>query len=456
MQVRKTPVAYTVGPPGALSAIFHLEAPARARAFADEQRVVAGDEGRRVRTRNARPAPRWRGSATVGLTMWLPYLRPNTCPLSSRRGRDSAHSTPAWASPPSVVTRPRVAARSPISGAPLAATKGGRETVVQSPRALRLRRLPCRPARVASDVAPLTNRPGRTLKFGVMPGISLPSHLPITRAFAVLTLLLVLRSSAEPQAPLQPDIRIYKRIGTTTLKAYIFMPGGPVNATPRAAIVLLHGGGWSTGSPEWMHDDAKRYAGLGMVAIAGEYRLSDQESVTPLDAMADVRDLIRWVRTKATELFVNPHRIAAYGVSAGGHLALSAAVFPHTEEDRTSAVPDMLILISPPVSLLNDKWPQLLLGKRTEAKTVSPAENVTQRLPPIVIIEGAADTVTPPLATQRFCDRAKQLGGSCELNLYPKLGHILSRNLDPRAQEEGRSIRIRTRSGTLTRRRRRF
>jgi acetyl esterase/lipase len=88
-------------------------------------------------------------------------------------------------------------------------------------------------------------------------------------------LLLVLRSSAEPQAPPQPDARIYKRIGDVTLKAYIFMPGGPVNATPRTAIVLLHGGGWSTGSPEWMYDDARRYAGLGLVAVAGEYRLSD-------------------------------------------------------------------------------------------------------------------------------------------------------------------------------------
>jgi len=215
------------------------------------------------------------------------------------------------------------------------------------------------------------------------------------------------------------------------------MPRGPTQATPRAAIVLLHGGGWSSGSAEWMHDDAKRYAGLGMVAIAGEYRLSDQKSVTPLDAMRDVRDLIRWVRTKSTGLSVNPHRIAAYGVSAGGHLALSAAVFPYTEEDRTSAVPDILVLISPPVSLLNDKWPQLLLGTRTEAKSISPAENLTQRLPPIVIVEGAADTVTPPLATRLFCDRAKQLGGACELNLYPNLGHILSRNLDPRAQEEG-------------------
>ena len=271
---------------------------------------------------------------------------------------------------------------------------------------------------------------------GVVPRISLHSNLPIG-AFAVLTSLLVLGSSAEPQALLQPDVRIYKTIGATSLKAYIFMPGGSVDAAPHAAIILLHGGGWSTGSPEWMHADAKRYAGLGMVAIAGEYRLSDQKSVTPLDAMRDVRDLIRWVRTKATALTVNPHRVAVYGVSAGGHLALSAAVFPHTEEDRTSAVPDILVLISPPVSLLNDKWPQLLLGTRTEAKTISPAENVTQRLPPIQIIEGAADTVTPPLATRRFCDRAKQLGGSCELNLYPKLGHILSRNLDPRAQEEG-------------------
>jgi acetyl esterase len=174
-----------------------------------------------------------------------------------------------------------------------------------------------------------------------------------------------------------------------------------------------------------------------MVAIAGEYRLSDQKTITPLEAMADARDLIRWVRKQATDLSVDPHRIAAYGVSAGAHLALSAAVFPHIEEDRTSAVPDMLILVSPPVSLLNDKWPQLLLGTRAEVKTISPAENITQRLPPILIIEGDADTVTPALSARHFCDRAKQLEGSCELNVYPKLGHILSRNLDPRAQEEG-------------------
>ena len=262
--------------------------------------------------------------------------------------------------------------------------------------------------------------PERTPKFDMMHRLSLPAHLPIMRAlFAVLTLLPILSSIADAShAPPQPDVRIYKTIGATTLKAHIFMPAGPIKAIQRAAIVLLHGGGWSTGSPEWMSDDAKRYSGLGMVAIAGEHRLSDQKSVTALDAMADVRELIRWVRTNAADLSVDPHRIAAYGVSAGGHFAVSAAVFPHTEEGGISAVPDTLVLVSSPVSLLNDKWPQLLLGAHAEAKSVSPAENVTQRLPPIVIIEGAADTVTPPPAARRFCDRTKQLGGSCELHIY--------------------------------------
>jgi acetyl esterase len=255
---------------------------------------------------------------------------------------------------------------------------------------------------------------------------------------AVLTPFFVLLTSVDSQAqPQQPDLRTYKTVGSTELKAHIFLPTGPAKAKPRAAIILLHGGGWSTGSPEWMYGDAKRYAGLGMVAVAGEYRLSDQKDATPLDAMADVRDLIRWVRKNAAGLAIDPHRIAAYGSSAGGHLAASAAVFPHPEENKISAVPDALVLISPAVSLLNDKWPQLLLGTLAEVKDISPAENVTKRLPPMVIIEGAADTETPLASVQHFCDRAKQVGGLCELHVYPKLGHILSRNLDPRAQEEG-------------------
>jgi acetyl esterase len=117
----------------------------------------------------------------------------------------------------------------------------------------------------------------------------------------------------------QPSVRTYKAVGGTELKAHIFVPEAAVAGKLRAAIVLLHGGGWTAGSPEWMYGDAQRYAGLGMVAIAGEYRLSDQKNITPLEAMGDVRDLMRWVRQNAADLAIDPQRIAIYGVSAGGH-----------------------------------------------------------------------------------------------------------------------------------------
>lgn len=257
------------------------------------------------------------------------------------------------------------------------------------------------------------------------------------QAILAMFALFAIQPWARSQQSLQPSIRTYKTVGTTDLKAHIFMPADAAKTKPHAAIVLLHGGGWNAGSPEWTYDDARHYASLGLVAIAGEYRLSDQKAITPLEAMADTRDLIRWIRQNTADLNVDPHRVAVYGSSAGGHLAASAAVFPHQDESKTSCVPDALLLLSPAASIVDDRWPQILLGKRAEVKDISPAENIKTQLPPIIIIEGVADTETPLVAVQRFCDRAKQAGGTCDLHVYPGVGHILSRNLDPHAQEQG-------------------
>lgn len=262
--------------------------------------------------------------------------------------------------------------------------------------------------------------------------------LSLLEPIAALALSFLFPAVARSQAPNpNPVIRTYKTIGATELKAHIFQPPDTAKGKVSPAIIVLHGGGWNAGSPEWTYYDAQRFAGLGMVAIAGEYRLSNQKDITPLEAMADTRDLIRWVREHAAELGIDPQRVAVYGSSAGGHLAASAAVFPHAEESRTSAVPDALILLSPAASIVGDQWPQRLLGTRADVKTISPAENITRPLPPMIIIEGAADTETPLSGVQRFCDRAKQVGGTCELHVYPNLGHLLSRNLDPQAQEQG-------------------
>ena len=255
-------------------------------------------------------------------------------------------------------------------------------------------------------------------------------------AICALSVLFSFGASAQ-EHNVQPQIRTYKTVGAAELKAHVFLPDDTPKSASRPAIVLLHGGGWNAGSPEWMYDDAKHYARMGMVAIAGEYRLSDQKTITPLEAMSDVRDLIRWVRQNSSDLRVNPNQIVVYGVSAGGHLAVSAAVFPHSEESKVSSVPDALILLSPAVSLTGDNWPRILLGGRANVKDISPADNISKPLPPIAIFEGAEDTETPLHGVKRFCDEATQAGGTCEIHIYPNVGHILTRNLDPHAQEMG-------------------
>jgi acetyl esterase/lipase len=225
-----------------------------------------------------------------------------------------------------------------------------------------------------------------------------------------------------------PIICVYATISGKDLKAYLFFPNQRDAGKPRPAIVLFHGGGWNEGEPEWVFRQARHFAERGMVAIAAQYRLSDQQMVTPLDAIADARSVIHWLRCKAAELNIDAKRIAAGGVSAGGHLAASTAIFVAPEfEDKVSASPNALVLWFPAVSLGSDGWAQKLLGNRANARDISPDEHIRKGLPPMIIFQGSEDTVTPLVGAQRFCERMKQAGNQCDLQVYQGLGHLFSR-----------------------------
>lgn len=256
------------------------------------------------------------------------------------------------------------------------------------------------------------------------------------RFFSRVCVLAVLAAPVISAARSFDDI-VYKSVAAMSLHAHVFRPETKPTAGKWAAIVLFHGGGWSEGSAEWTDHDAEHYAVRGMVAVSGDYRLSDQKEVTPLEAMADARDLIRWVRAHAGELNVDPGRIAAYGVSAGGHLAASAAVFPQVDESSVDAKPNALVLLSPAVSLTGDNWVKRLLIDRADARTISPVDHVHGPLPPVLIVNGDADLVTPLGEAERFRDAVVASGSTCELIVYRGVGHLLTRKLDRHSQEMG-------------------
>jgi acetyl esterase/lipase len=224
-----------------------------------------------------------------------------------------------------------------------------------------------------------------------------------------------------------PDARVFATLDSVALKAYVFRPSQAPREKPLPAIVIFHGGGWYMGEASWSFGRAQHFAGLGMVAVAAQYRLSNQSTITPLEAMADARAVIRWMRANADSLGIDPNRLAAYGSSAGGHLAVSAAIFDDsTAHGKISAAPNALILVSPAVDLENDNWPQKLLGSRAHVSTISPATHVRKGMPPTLILQGATDTVTPLKGARLFCDRMRAAGNRCELQVYPGVGHLFT------------------------------
>jgi acetyl esterase/lipase len=254
-----------------------------------------------------------------------------------------------------------------------------------------------------------------------------------------------IQAQAAP-ATLEPSEKVYRKLGDHELHAYVFRQNATLTDHERSAILLFHGGGWSEGSAEWVYDAARRFAGHGMVAIPIEYRLADG-SVTPIESLADVCAAFRWARSQARELGLDPKRVAGYGVSAGGHLlASTVTVGCPADAKQPSPEPNAMLLLSPALDVGRDGWFREILKGRATPADYSPVEHVGATSVPTCIVQGAEDTLTPLASAKRYCDQVAKLKVACELNVFPNLGHLLTRNLknqeseydpDPEARNAG-------------------
>lgn len=211
---------------------------------------------------------------------------------------------------------------------------------------------------------------------------------------------------------------VYKSINGTELRLHVFSPPNHSSSMSRPAILFFFGGGWTQGSVEQFAPQSKYLAARGMVAIVADYRVFGRHKTSPFDAMADAQSAIRWVRSRAEELGIDPNRIAASGGSSGGHIALSAAVFGGVDETGISAKPNALVLFNPPVDAsteterFGDQW-----------KDGSPLHHIGRNLPPTIILHGRADTRVPYAEVEQFCVETRKLGNRCELFGYDGAPH---------------------------------
>lgn len=235
---------------------------------------------------------------------------------------------------------------------------------------------------------------------------------------------------------MQPETLVYARRDGIDLSIDVFRPAGKA----KAAVILLHGGGWRVGSREAMTELAHALASHGFVALPAQYRLLGQ---SPWPApIQDVKSAIRWARRNAASLGFDEHKIALEGFSAGAHLALLAggtndvADYSASEDVAESADVAGVIAFFPPIEFRigangapGISEASRLLEERVtaeEAERASPITHASSRFPPACLFHGTDDHVVSHVTSQRMFERLLAAGVAADLHLFAGHTHEFS------------------------------
>jgi acetyl esterase len=227
---------------------------------------------------------------------------------------------------------------------------------------------------------------------------------------------------------------VYKKLPDRELEMHLFEPAGYKATDKRPCFLAIHGGGWVAGTPDVVYCVADYFAKQGWLGISMQYRIAKPErNTTVFDAVRDGRSAVRYLRAHAAGLGIDPNRIVAGGRSAGGHIAVSTALFEGVdqpgEDTSISCVPNALILCSAVLDTSTEGYGNAVIGEKWQ--DLSPLHNARAGLPPTLVLHGIRDTVTPVAGAKGFVEKMKASGNLCDLILSEKGNHSYMMRTEP-------------------------
>jgi monoterpene epsilon-lactone hydrolase len=228
--------------------------------------------------------------------------------------------------------------------------------------------------------------------------------------------------------PLAEDVAVRQgRLGRRPAEALI-----PSAGDPATAVLYLHGGGFTTGSPATHRALATHLAAAsGATVHVLDYRLAPEHPFPGAvdDVLAAYRELLNRGAV--------PARTALAGDSAGGWLALTAAL---RLRDAGEPRPAALGLISPWLDLLGTAWPDdrtdamlrpawlrrcardFAGGIGPGAAELAPLDAELAGLPPITVHVGSEEILLDDAV--RLARRARAAGVPVDLRRLDGLWHV--------------------------------
>lgn len=205
----------------------------------------------------------------------------------------------------------------------------------------------------------------------------------------------------------------------------------PAGGNAHTAVIVFPGGGFEkvfvdlegTEICNWLTEK-------GITCIVSKYRAPGgddfwdkvlERRVTPEipRALQDAQRTIRLVRSKATELGIDPHRIGVLGMSAGGYLvAQTSNIFaptyhPVDKVDQISSRPDFAIAL----------YPGHICHDDGSFDSTLP---VTKAAPPTFIVQTWDDANDSVCNSLMYASALEKAGVPTEVHLFAKGGHAFA------------------------------
>jgi acetyl esterase len=222
---------------------------------------------------------------------------------------------------------------------------------------------------------------------------------------------------------------VYKSVNDTHLSVFIWTPPSDKRpAGPLPVAAFFFSSGWDQGQVAQFAPHCVYLASRGMMAMAFDYRVSSRHQAGPVEAMADAKSALRWIRYNAEALGANAAQIVGIGGSGGGHAMAAAALLPQftdaSEDGSLSAAPNALVLFNPVLDTTSkygfglERFPMAALAK--EANLI---RAIQKGQPPMLIMHGTGDRVVPYLGSQEFAKKYKKKKNVCHYHEFEGQGH---------------------------------
>ena len=303
--------------------------------------------------------------------------------------------------------------------------------------------------RHGTSVTPQEPSPARTPRF---PAIACIAALLLICLYSAFAIQRVIASNAPPTVTFTLGTTYRDVTYCNSQTPDLYVPSS-VATRPLPLAIFVHGAGLTAGDKGYLNPtflNALARAGFAIASL--NYRLATgilnyQFALSyPFPAqIEDVKCGIRYLRAHAQAYDINPDQIFAFGTSYGGMLVTLAAltgghsnfdVGPYvTTSSAITAAVDMFGPADLPGWISSQSFHIAFASNRANLVLASPVHYVTANAPPILIVQGTADTTVPESQSAELYRKLSASGDQTQLILVQHMGHMFaqagSQPIDP-------------------------